>query len=107
MRLFKKSRSLIKKINIFQVLKMKKLINRKIIIISFLEILNLVSQPTKGIAQTSKDSTTTNITQSPVERDSQHDFDFEIGVWKTHLKRLTNPLSGSAGVWVEYDGTTM
>lgn len=38
-------------------------------------------------------------------RDGQHDFDFEIGVWKTHLKRLLNPLTGSTE-WVEYEGTT-
>jgi len=37
--------------------------------------------------------------------DGQHDFDFEIGNWKTHLKRLTHPLTGST-TWVEYDGTT-
>jgi hypothetical protein len=39
-------------------------------------------------------------------RDGQHDFDFEIGVWKTHLKRLVHPLSGST-TWVELDGTTV
>jgi hypothetical protein len=38
-------------------------------------------------------------------RDGQHDFDFEIGTWRTHLKRLLHPLSGSK-TWVEYDGTT-
>src|SRR5215467_2033948 len=38
------------------------------------------------------------------ERDGRHDFDFEIGTWKTHLKRLLHPLSGSTQ-WVEYDGT--
>lgn len=42
--------------------------------------------------------------------DGQHDFDFEIGTWKTHLKRLVHPLSGSrslgAGEWTEYEGTT-
>jgi hypothetical protein len=37
--------------------------------------------------------------------DGRHDFDFEIGTWKTHLKRLTKPLTGST-VWTEYDGTT-
>lgn len=45
---------------------------------------------------------------SPVsaqQRDGQHDFDFEIGVWKTHLKRLARPLSGST-TWLEYEGTT-
>ena len=40
------------------------------------------------------------------QRDGQHDFDFEIGVWKTHLKRLVQPLSGST-TWVELNGTTV
>ena len=38
-------------------------------------------------------------------RDGQHDFDFEIGVWETRLKRLVRPLSGSA-TWFEYAGAT-
>jgi hypothetical protein len=38
-------------------------------------------------------------------RDGSHDFDFEIGTWKTHLKRLLHPLTGS-GEWAEYDGIT-
>jgi hypothetical protein len=38
-------------------------------------------------------------------RDGQHDFDFEIGTWKTHLKRLVHPLSGSTQ-WTEYEGIT-
>ena len=43
---------------------------------------------------------------SSQERDGQHDFDFEIGSWKTHLKRLQRPLTGSKS-WVEYSGTTV
>ena len=43
-----------------------------------------------------------NVSQS----DGQHDFDFEIGTWKTHLRRLVHPLSGSTE-WVEYDGTSV
>jgi hypothetical protein len=39
-------------------------------------------------------------------RDGQHDFDFEVGTWKTHLKRLQHPLTGST-TWVEYEGTTV
>lgn len=39
-------------------------------------------------------------------RDGQHDFDFEIGTWKTHLRRLLHPLTGSTE-WVECDGTTV
>jgi hypothetical protein len=39
-------------------------------------------------------------------RDGQHDFDFEIGTWKTHLKRRLRPLTGS-NTWVEYEGTSV
>ena len=39
-------------------------------------------------------------------RDGQHDFDFEIGTWKTHLTRLVHPLTGSTA-WVTLDGTTV
>ena len=44
--------------------------------------------------------------QRPAVRDGSHDFDFEIGKWKTHLRRLIKPLTGST-TWVEYDGTTV
>jgi hypothetical protein len=37
-------------------------------------------------------------------RDGQHDFDFNIGVWKTHIRRLLHPLTGSKD-WVDLDGT--
>ena len=37
-------------------------------------------------------------------RDGQHDFDFHLGVWKTHIRSLQHPLTGST-TWVEYDGT--
>jgi hypothetical protein len=40
------------------------------------------------------------------QRDGQKDFDFHIGTWKTHLRRLQRPLSGSQ-TWVEYQGTTV
>ena len=56
--------------------------------------------PSLSFAQTSP--------KSPVpqqRRDGQHDFDFEIGVWKTHLRRLLRPLTGST-TWVEYEGTS-
>lgn len=41
-----------------------------------------------------------------VRQGGPQDFDFEIGKWKTQLKRLTNPLSGK-GQWVEYEGTSV
>ena len=43
---------------------------------------------------------------APVVHDGAHDFDFEIGTWKTHVSRLTHPLTGSK-TWAEYDGTTV
>jgi len=46
------------------------------------------------------------LAQQASVRDGQHDFDFEIGTWKTHLKRLLHPLTGST-TWVEYEGTTI
>ena len=36
-------------------------------------------------------------------RDGQHDFDFSIGTWKSHIRRLESPLTGST-VWSEADG---
>jgi hypothetical protein len=40
------------------------------------------------------------------KRDGQHDFDFLVGTWKFHLKRLKRRLAGSTE-WVELDGTTV
>jgi hypothetical protein len=41
---------------------------------------------------------------SASERDGQHDFDFNIGVWHTQIKRVLDPLSGSTKS-VELNGT--
>jgi hypothetical protein len=38
--------------------------------------------------------------------DGSRDFDFEIGTWNIHLKKLMHPLSGSND-WVEFDGVSM
>jgi len=39
-------------------------------------------------------------------RDGQHDFDFEFGSWKAHIRRLLHPLSRS-NEWVDLDGTSV
>jgi hypothetical protein len=39
-------------------------------------------------------------------RDGGHDFDFEIGTWKTHLRVLQHPLTGSTK-WTELNGTSV
>jgi len=38
--------------------------------------------------------------------EAQHDFDFDYGTWKIHMRRLRNPLTGSTE-WTEMDGTTV
>lgn len=57
-----------------------------------------------GAAQ--QNSSASKATLIAAQRDGQHDFDFEIGTWKTHLSRLLHPLAGSH-TWVEYEGTTV
>ena len=42
---------------------------------------------------------------TPPVPNGPHDFDFEVGTWKIHLRRLADRLAGS-NTWVEFDGTT-
>jgi hypothetical protein len=58
-------------------------------------ICGLLVSPSLG--QTS--SSSANLPQ----RDGGHDFDFLIGNWKAHVRRLPDRLINSS-VWVEYDG---
>jgi hypothetical protein len=72
-----------------------------------LSILLAALRPSPGLAQQSSDGgSKTSAQHTPAARDGQHDFDFEIGTWKTHLSRLLKPLSGST-TWVEYEGTSV
>lgn len=66
----------------------------------------VVLQPLQGVAQQNSDASKTSVQHIPTERDGQHDFDFDIGTWKTHVSRLLHPLTGSP-TWVELDGTTV
>jgi hypothetical protein len=45
-------------------------------------------------------------TQTQPARDGSHDFDFNLGTWKTHIQRLQDPLTGSK-TWVELNGTVV
>jgi hypothetical protein len=56
-----------------------------------------------GRAQPAPDATQA---EQPAKPDGQHDFDWEIGTWKTQLKRRLRPLTGS-DEWVEYEGTSV
>ncbi len=66
----------------------------------------VIAQPIHGFAQGNSAASGTGLQKTQTERDGQHDFDFEIGTWKTRLRRLLNPLSGS-NTWVEYEGITV
>jgi hypothetical protein len=66
----------------------------------------VVFQPLRGLAQQNSDAAKTLSQTALTERDGQHDFDFELGTWKIHLKRLQHPLTGST-TWVEFDGTSV
>jgi hypothetical protein len=45
--------------------------------------------------------------QSPAsDRTGGHDFDFSIGAWRTHIRRLTHPLTGSH-TWTQWNGTVV
>lgn len=62
--------------------------------------------PARAAAQSGATPPPGNVQQISGARDGQADFDFEIGTWKTHLRRLLEPLTGST-TWAEYDGTTV
>lgn len=44
--------------------------------------------------------------QIPSLRDGAHDFDFELGHWKAHLRYLKSRLTGS-NEWEDFDGTVV
>jgi len=61
---------------------------------------------TSTLAQTNSIAPKTGVQATSEKHDGQHDFDFELGSWKIHLKRLLHPLTGST-TWVEFDGTSV
>jgi hypothetical protein len=70
----------------------------------------IVSLPLQAFAQQNSAAAKTDsketAAQRDVPRDGQHDFDFELGSWKIHLRRLQHPLTGSSS-WIEFDGTSV
>jgi hypothetical protein len=69
---------------------------RRTCLLLFAFVLSLTSA---FLAQSNSSAATT------AAHDGQHDFDFEDGSWKIHLKRLDHPLTGS-NHWIEFDGTS-
>lgn len=55
----------------------------------------LIFQPHHGLTQ-----------QKKAQHDGRHDFDFNLGKWRTHIQTLQHPLSGST-TWVKLEGTVV
>jgi len=72
-----------------------------------LSLLSLRAQesPAPGVsASQQQPSPTSGVLATAVRpRDGAHDFDFLIGNWKAHVRRLPDRLVGST-TWIEYDG---
>jgi hypothetical protein len=68
--------------------------------------ISLMCLPLHAMAQHRSDASAMDAQPAAQRRDGRHDFDFAIGTWKTKLKRLVRPLSGST-TWVELEGTTV
>ena len=68
--------------------------------------LGCLPQSLPAFAQTPPAAVDKGPQRTGVGRDGQHDFDFEIGAWKTHLRRLVHPLTAST-TWVDYEGTSI
>ena len=66
----------------------------------------VISHSLQVRAQQNPNISKTNLQHTSAQREGQHDFDFEIGIWKTHLSRLQHPLTGST-TWVQYEGTSV
>jgi hypothetical protein len=58
-----------------------------------------------GLAQGQMPQASSPNVSTPVstQHDGAHDFDFLIGNWKAHVRRLPDRLNGS-NTWIEYDG---
>lgn len=69
-------------------------------------VLIVLATTMSGSAQTGSGAVQGTPREAVKERDGQHDFDFEVGSWKTHIRRLLRPLTGS-DTWVELDGTSI
>jgi hypothetical protein len=67
----------------------------KLLYLPLLLLIAILATPFHG-------QTTSNPANLP-QRDGSHDFDFLIGNWKAHVRRLPDRLNNS-NIWIEYDG---
>jgi hypothetical protein len=58
----------------------------------------------RGAPQAKNASAAADTARPAWGHDGQHDFDFVIGTWKSHVRRLQKPLTGSTS-WIEGEAT--
>jgi hypothetical protein len=69
-------------------------------------IANLTREKQLAPSDEGTDSGTSEGDSLSATSDERHDFDFDLGTWKTHSTRLLHPLTGSND-WVEMDGLSV
>jgi hypothetical protein len=74
---------------------------RKRIMIVCMAVLMLTATTSAGGAST------TTTTSPSANDDGQHDFDWELGSWRSDVRVLADPLSGSEDEWLRFEGTTV
>jgi hypothetical protein len=67
---------------------------------------NLTREKQLAPSDDGTDSGTAEADIASATSNGQHDFDFDIGTWKTHSTRLLHPLTGSKD-WVSMDGVSV
>jgi hypothetical protein len=77
---------------------------RKRIMIVCMAVLMLTATASAGGAST---TSPTSPTSPAANDDGQHDFDWELGKWRSDVRVLADPLSGSADEWLRFEGTTV
>lgn len=81
-------------------------VSRQVRTFLLLSALILVSPSAGALAQVNSGEAEARLQRAAEERDGQHDFDFEFGSWKAHIRRLLRPLTGSE-TWVDLDGLSI
>ena len=74
--------------------------------ISFVAVLGLCTHLATVRAQNALVSAKGAQHDIPALRDEKHDFDFEVGTWRAHVKKLVHPLTGSQE-WDDLFGTVV
>jgi len=66
--------------------------------------LGFLCSPLRAFSETAPGTPSVGSRPAVAPRDGQHDFDFKVGTWTTHIRRLQKPLTGST-TWIELNGT--